>query len=410
MTRNRIGFFFLNLGHLYNHLLIMIFATVAALVLATEWGMSYAALISYSVPGLIALGLFTIPSGWLADHWSRPGMIAIFFIGSGISCILTALSTTPLQLGIGLFFLGVFSAIYHPVGLAMVVESQKKVGFLLAINGIYGNLGVAAAALVTGYLIDRFSWQMAFILPGIVSLLTGVAYLLFNATAPDERKAEQSSRKIPAQHSVDHRYPDKQMLIRIFSIILIISVIGGLIFQSTTFALPKIFEERLSGIVESASELGSYTFLVFFVASFAQLLVGYLIDKYSVRLIFSIILLLQTLSLFVMQHLSGITVMFISVILMVSVFGQIPIVDTVVARVTRPEWRSRAYALRNVSSFIAAPLSVSLIAYIHLNWGFSALFLSLSIAAFIAFISIFLIPQLGLHLSPAPTSTKLEEV
>lgn len=292
----------------------------------------------------------------------------------------------------------------------MVVESQKKVGFLLAINGIYGNLGVAAAALVTGYLIDRFNWQMAFVLPGVVSLLTGVAYLLFNATAADERKPGQSDRKVSAQHSIDHRYPDKQMLIRIFSIILIISVIGGLIFQSTTFALPKIFEERLSGIVESASELGSYTFLVFFVASFAQLIVGYLIDKFSVRLIFSIILLLQTLSLFVMQHLSGIAVMFISVILMVSVFGQIPIVDTVVARVTRPEWRSRAYALRNVCSFIAAPLSVSLIAYIHLNWGFSALFLSLSIVACIAFISIFLIPKLGLHSSPASTGTKLEEI
>lgn len=409
MGRSNIRFLFLNLGHFYNHLLLMIFATVAALKLASEWHMSYSSLVSYAVPGLVALGLFTIPSGWLADRWSRSGMIAIFFIGSGICAILTGLSNTSLQIGFGLFWLGIFSAIYHPVGLAMVVESRKRVGVSLAVNGIFGNLGVASAALLTGYLIDRFSWQMAFIIPGIISLLTGLAYMAFNAISPVSQMQETATDSLSRRQTAGQIFPDKQMLMRIFSAILIISAIGGLLFQSTTFALPKILEERLSGMVTSATDIGSFTFLVFFVASFAQLLVGFLIDRFSIRLVFSIVVTLQALALFAMQELSGSMALIVSVVLMISVFGQIPIVDTVVARVTRPEWRSRAYAMRNVCSFLAAPLSVSFIAYMHLKWGFAALFLTLSIAAAISFLCLFLIPQSGLTSVATANKPRLEE-
>ena len=58
LNRNRIHFLFLNIGHFFDHLFILIFATAAALTLAREWGMSYAALIPYATPGFIAFALF----------------------------------------------------------------------------------------------------------------------------------------------------------------------------------------------------------------------------------------------------------------------------------------------------------------------------------------------------------------
>ena len=78
---NRIHFVFLNLGHLYNHLFMLVFATTAALSLSHEWGMSYAELIPYATPGFIAFGAFSVPAGWIADKWSRKGMMVIFFLG-----------------------------------------------------------------------------------------------------------------------------------------------------------------------------------------------------------------------------------------------------------------------------------------------------------------------------------------
>ena len=45
------------------------------------------------------------------------------------------------------------------------------------------------------------------------------------------------------------------------------------------FALPKIFEERLGGIATSASFIGSLALFVFAIASFAQIVVGKMLDR-----------------------------------------------------------------------------------------------------------------------------------
>ncbi|HSG95390.1 MAG TPA: MFS transporter, partial [Afifellaceae bacterium] len=174
--RKKLHFLFLNIGHFLDHLFMLVFATVAALALAWEWQLSYGQLIPYAMPGFIAFGAFALPAGWLADKWSRHGMLVIFFIGIGAASIVTALAQTPLQIGIGLFAIGVFAAIYHPVGIALVLEGRSRVGMAIAVNGVFGNMGVAAAALITGFLIDQAGWRSAFVWPGIVSIGIGIAY------------------------------------------------------------------------------------------------------------------------------------------------------------------------------------------------------------------------------------------
>ena len=91
MNRDRLHFLFLNIGHFLDHLFMLIFATVAALALSREWGLSYGELLNYATPGFFAFGLFACPAGWLADKWSRDGMMCVFFIGIGVASIATAL-------------------------------------------------------------------------------------------------------------------------------------------------------------------------------------------------------------------------------------------------------------------------------------------------------------------------------
>ena len=76
MQRGQVNFLYLNLGHFLDHLFMLIFASVAALRLNVEWGMSYAELIPYATPGFVAFGICAIVAGWIADKWSRAGMIA----------------------------------------------------------------------------------------------------------------------------------------------------------------------------------------------------------------------------------------------------------------------------------------------------------------------------------------------
>ena len=245
MPRERLNFAFLNVGHFLDHLFMLIFATVAALRLATEWGMSYAELIPYATPGFIAFGIASIPAGWIADKWSREGMLIVFFVGIGASSIATALAESPTEIAVGLFAIGVFAAIYHPVGLAMVVHGRRKTGLPLAINGVFGNLGIAVAALLTGYLIDTGSWRSAFVVPGAVSIGLGLAYAVFVWTGRVRQVRTGAGRAAAQMAGAGSAPVDRATFVRVLSIIVIAAAVGGLLFQSTTFALPKVFDERL---------------------------------------------------------------------------------------------------------------------------------------------------------------------
>ncbi len=350
--------------------------------------MSYAALIPYATPGFVAFGIGAVAAGWIADKWSRAGMIVIFFIGIGSSSILAGMANTPLQIGACLTLIGLFAAIYHPVGLAMVVHGRERTGLPLAINGIYGNLGVACAALLTGFLIDTSGWRSAFYLPGLLSIGLGIAYLVFI------RSGEAEAADMPASAAPAAAADARHVVLRVFAIIFFTTAVGGLIFQSTTFALPKVFAERLGDFADSATRVGWYAFLVFSLAALAQLLVGFLVDRHSIRAVFAAVALLQVLLFFLMTQLGGIAALLVAIGFMFAVFGQIPINDVLVGRMTRSEWRSRAYALRYVVTFSVMASAVPLIGWVHHNWGFERLFQILAAAAAAIFVATLLLPAL----------------
>lgn len=393
MNRRRVEFAFLNVGHFLDHLFVLVFATVAAVRLATEWEMDYAALIPYATPGFIAFGVCAVPAGWLADRWSRTGMLTIFFIGIGASSMLTALANTPLQIGTGLLLIGIFAAIYHPVGLAMVIEGRERTGLPLAVNGVFGNLGVASAALLSGYLIDVSGWRNAFVVPGVVSVAVGTAYALY---------AYRNPRGGPAKTPVSGKRPakamlalDKQTLVRVFAVVFFTTAVGGLIFQSTTFALPKVFDERLQDLATTATSIGWYTFVVFALAACAQLVVGYLVDNHSIRTVFCFVAALQAGFFLLMLHASGVAALLVSIGFMLVVFGQIPINDVLIGRITQSEWRSRVYGLRYVVTFSVMACAVPLVAWLHIGWGFSTLFGVMAIAAACILAAVLMLPARG---------------
>lgn len=376
MQRRKLEFLFLNVGHFLDHFFVLIFAT-ASLRLTSEWGMSYSELIPYGTLGFVAFGIGAIPAGWLADKWSREGMMVVFFVGMGSCSILASTANTPLELAIFLTLIGLFAAIYHPVGLAMVVQGREKTGVPLAINGIFGNMGVASAALFTGVLVDASGWRSAFVVPGAISIALGALYLLFIRRGG---KGIANVAAEPSQSAQSTRLPN-HLLIRTFGIILFTTAVGGLIFQSTTFALPKVLDERLGGVAGTATLAGSYAFLVFSVAAVSQLVVGYLVDRRSARTVLATIALLQAVFFFAMTHLQGIAALFVAAAFMLAVFGQIPVNDVLVGRIAHSDWRSRAYALRYVVTFSVMASALPMIAWIHGVWGFDTLFRVLAVAA-----------------------------
>lgn len=318
-------------------------------------------------------------------------MMGVFFIGIGACSVLTALAQTPIQIGLALFAMGVFAAIYHPVGIPLVIEEAKggRTGMPIAVNGVYGNLGVASAALITGFMIDNAGWRAAFIWPGLFSIGLGLAYIWLMSRMREAEVPATAAKK----GSGDVRAYRGVSLVRIFSIIILTTALGGIVFQSTTFALPKIFDERLAGLALSATLVGWYAFLVFALAAMAQLVVGYLLDRYSARNVFIGVAAFQALFFAIMPGLNDWLALTVSVAFMLAVFGQIPINDVLVGRLTASEWRSRVFACRYIVTFSALAAAIPMIAWVHANWGFAKLFMLLSAVALVILLAVLMLPR-----------------
>jgi MFS family permease len=387
--RERTHFLLLNVGHFMDHLFTLIFASVAALALHREWGLGYADLLKYATPGFFAFGVFALPAGWLADKWSRDGMMSVFFIGIGIASMLTGFARTPFEIALGLFILGMFAAIYHPVGLAIVVEKWKNTGMRIAVNGVWGNLGVASAALITGYFIDHGGWRTAFFVPGVVSILIGIGYSVLRwseITQPRARNvAQAAARELPSDV--------KAMLLRVSMIVFLTTAVSSIVFQSTTFALPKVFDERLGGLAISATALGQLAFLVFALASIGQLIVGHFLDRLGPRTVFMAAAALQVVFFMAMPGLVDLPAFICALGFMLAAFGQIPINDYMIGRLADGQWRARIYGVRYVVSFTVLAAALPLIAFIYENWGFDVLFRVLALSAAVILAAVSLLPQ-----------------
>jgi len=392
---DRRNFLFLNVGHFLDHLFMLIFATVAALVLVNEWGVSYSELIPYATPGFIAFGLFSLPAGWIADRWSREAMMAVFFVGAGIAAFATSFAQTPLQIAIGLFLVGMFAAIYHPVGLAMIARGADTKGMDIAINGVWGNMGVGSAALLTGVLIDFVNWRAAFWMPGLLSIMVGAAYLYANrgriGSSAANRKVSSKTQSVIAAGSGDAT--NRSLLIRTSAIIFFTTAVASIIFQGTTFSLPKIFDERLGGIAPSPAMVGWLAFMVFTVASFAQLIVGRLLDRIGPKRVFAALAIIQIVFFLAMPGLSDWAAVLVALGFMLGAFGQIPINDYMIGKTAKSELRASIYGTRFVVSFGVLAAVLPLIAWVHHNWGFDVLFYILAASAAAILGAVLMLPE-----------------
>jgi MFS family permease len=359
-TRKTIGF--LNWAHALDHFVMLIFPTVVIGTAGLEgvYGKSYAELIALGTASFVAFGVFSLPAGWLADRWSRRYMMVAFYLGCGLSLLGAGLSPNLYLLAAALFMLGVFAAIYHPVGMAMLIHVSNARGRTLAFNGVCGNMGAALAAGVTALFATWLGWRYAFIVPGLVCIATGLVYL---ALSSDDRHHAAKRVSAPAV-----RLPIKAT-IAMFFFFFVVAVTAGLAFNVISVALPKIVDERIGSEVPLLI-VGSLATAVFLCGAIAQLTVGRLTDRYAPHVLFAIVVVLQFVGILWATHATGIPLLLALALAMGAIYAQVTVNDMVVARYTADAWRGRVYAVRYFLVFVTSGAGVAIIALLHGRGGF----------------------------------------
>jgi len=378
---------FINLAHFFDHFFLLIFPT-AALAIAPAWQMSYAQILLFGTPlyGMFALG--TLPSGWLGDRMGRVTLIMVFFLGCGASSLLIALATGPTTLMAGLGLLGLFASLYHPVGLAHVTTIGERTGRALAINGVFGNMGLAGAAVTTGVLATTYGWQAAFAVPGGVSILIAVVMVWWHHS---QNKTVVLTSTAPQDTLIS---TNRQAQVIVFGVICVAALFGGVVFNAVTISLPKFFDERLIGVAGNLTWIGASTGAVFAVAAFAQLPVGELLDRFGAKPILLILLSGQIILLIGLTQATGIWTLGLALLLVVMMFAEIPITSWLLSHYVRSNLRARAISVEYTLSLGMSSVTVPMIAIMHrAGYGFDVQFILLAISAAVVLVATLFLPS-----------------
>jgi len=366
----------LNTGHALDHLFLLIFATAVSAI-AADWGMLWQDLMPYTAGAFVMFGLGSLPAGRLGDLWGRRAMMIVFFLGLGLSGLLVALTRDAWSLAAALTLMGAFASIYHPVGIPMLVQRTTTPGFTIGLNGLAGNLGIAAAAALTGVLVTLFGWRVAFAVPGGIALLCGT---LFAVLVPreDMPPARRPKRAVELPPSV---------MARVLLVMTLAAISGSLIFNFTTNGNGQLLAERLAGLVDDPATLGVLLAAVYTVASFAQLVVGRLIDRYPLKWIYLPVAASQVPLFALASHANGWALYATLLAFMIFVFGAIPFIDAMIVQYVDDRMRSRVSGMRLAVSFGVSSFAVYMLGPTVKAAGFTTLLLLM--AAISAFTTLF---------------------
>ncbi|MFZ2652838.1 MAG: MFS transporter [Burkholderiaceae bacterium] len=356
----------LNVAHALDHFFLLVFATSVATI-ASEFGFArWEDLMPYSVGAFILFGLGSLPSGRLGDLWGRRPMMLVFFFGMGASALLTALTNNAWQMAAALTLLGAFASIYHPVGIPMLVQHAKSPGATIGVNGLAGNLGIAAAAIVTGTLVHWSGWRAALVVPGLVSIACGV---LFAWVTPQESEAPAARRRNASAA------PPASSLARVLTVMTAAAVSASLLFNFTTNGNGQLLAERMRGHIDDPLTLGALLAAVYALASTAQVVVGRLIDRMPLKRLYLTIALAQAPLLALAAHAQGWWLYAVLCGAMCLIFGAIPFTDAIIVRYVDDRMRSRVAGMRLTVSIGISSAAVWLLGPLVKAGGFGSLML-----------------------------------
>jgi MFS family permease len=352
---------FINCAHTFTHYGLLILAT-AVLGMVQQapgaFGAEYGPILALGTGMFVLYGLGSLPMGWLADRFGRKAMMGAFFLGTGGFMAVAGVVSSPLGLAAALALMGAFSAIYHPIGTAMLVEAAgpDRVGRAMGVNGVFGNLGVATAPVVTAFLAAQAGWRWAFLVPGALCVLIGLLWL--REPALDLAKARGAGgRPFPAIPPVVVR--------RAVTVLLVIAAVSGLVFNAFTLLIPKLMEERLAGSPDLLPVVGLLAFLATICGGVAQFTVGRLIDRNTLKNVFVPLAAVQVPGLLALAFLDGWAVLPVAGAVAAAIFGQVTVNETMTARYVAPALRAKLYSIRFTVGFLGAAAASPLVGFLH---------------------------------------------
>ncbi|MCK5673041.1 MAG: MFS transporter, partial [Spirochaetales bacterium] len=312
-------------------------------------------------------GLAAIPWGFISDSLSPRIVMGGGTIIAGAGLVFSGLIQNSSYLIWTLSITGLGCAAFHPSGLALVSKGIKSRGKGMGINGIFGNLGMAAAPFTAGVMNYYLGWRQSLFILGITGIIAGFSSLIFKFSVPRDGDL-QRGKNIKEVN-----------VFKLFLVLCIVVLFSGLMYRTYTLVFPAWIEIKLGSLFNSIDIIlirnGSkslvpdsdtliasiITGFAYIIGMFGQLTGGKIADKWELRTAFLFFWLMAMPFLLLARFSTGLWVLPFAGLFIFFAMGMQPIENSIYAILTPPRWRSVGYGIKFTLTFGIGSLSVYIV-------------------------------------------------
>jgi NNP family nitrate/nitrite transporter-like MFS transporter len=173
-----------------NFLSRIIFAPLLPLI-EQELGFGHA--VSGSFFLAISSGYFVsiLLSGWVSSRITHKWTIVLSTLATGFALIILSHCVSLFSLRLTLIGLGLAAGLYLPSGLATITRtvSPSFWGRGMAVHELAPNIGFVIAPLLSGIMVEWFTWRSGLVVTGTVIILTAIFYACYGGGGKDRGQA-----------------------------------------------------------------------------------------------------------------------------------------------------------------------------------------------------------------------------
>jgi MFS family permease len=395
--------FFSSATHFFTHFYVLVFPALV-MPMSRDLGLPIAAVLNISFWMYLLYGILALGWGWISDHLGHKWAMNTGIILAAAGFILAGLVRSLPLLTASFALVGIGCSAYHPSGLALVSQGVRLRGRAMGINGVWGNVGMAGAPLVSGLLSYLIGWRRGVVILGAVGLLLGIAAVMTPFAV--ERGTEVKKVEKLASGTA----------IRLFVMFCLGVIFAGLMYRSFSVILPAFLESRLGGLSQSLRQLLPARFAhvedlaafqtlvaniiataVYVLGIFGQILGGRVADRYSLKWGYFIFFCAALPFVLAVVFLENALLIPAAGLFLLFAVGMQPIENSLLAFLTPARWRSMSYGIKFTLTFGAGSFAVKIVGAVQQHYGIGSVIVLVAcfLAAVILCIGVFLLLSRG---------------
>jgi len=363
-------------AHFFTHFYMLLFPALL-MPIRRDLGLPLDRVLRVSFAMYLLYGFLATPWGFVADRWGQKTAMSAGQLLAGLGILLGGLlgPSSPALLALAFGLVGVGCAAFHPSGTSLIAQGIRQRGRAMGINGVWGNVGMAAVPFTVGLLNYLIGWRTGLVALGLAGAALGVLGLLTPIHLPRGRDLLQAPA--PAQSGLAGLFVSYALTV----------VLIGLMYNSYTLVLPAFLESRLGNLSEALNArfpalrdnpafrtltANLIATLLYVIGIFGQTLGGRAADRYSLtRGYVGFLALALPFAVGLALVRSPLLVLFGGLFVFFSL-GTQPIENSLVAWMIPASWRSVGYGLKFTLTFGVGSLAVQLVGWVQRRAGLDA--------------------------------------